>query len=471
MQIEITLSAPAFADYSARDLGFLLRKHPDHVHVRETAAGVATMFFREASDARATAVLHLDVDPIRLVRGRGARADGLLDQYVNDRPYVANSFLSVALNRAYGQAMAGRSKERQALAERPLPFEARATPVSVAGGADLVTRLFEPLGYAVTARLLGESGARGLYDLRLTGAVHLGALLKHLYVLVPVLDNAKHWWIDRDEVETLLAKGEGWLAAHPDKELITRRALKHRRALIHAALARLAENEVADDDEAEAAAGVPEAALETPIRLHDLRLDTIADVLVEHGAGSVLDLGCGEGKLLQRLVKARGIGRLVGVDPSVRALEVAHRRLRLDRAGEALRERLSLQMGSLTYGDRRWHGFDAATLVEVIEHIEPSRLSSLALAVFADARPRLVVVTTPNRSYNALFETMAADAFRHPDHRFEWTEAEFQEWCAAVAAGYGYAVSFRPIGPVDPAHGPPSQMAIFLREAPREAAA
>ncbi|MEM9013416.1 MAG: 3' terminal RNA ribose 2'-O-methyltransferase Hen1 [Pseudomonadota bacterium] len=471
MQIEVSLNAAADAGLSARDLGFLLHKHPDHVHERATSAGTATIFFPDVGDDRTTAVLHLDVDPIGLVRGKSRQSDGLLDQYVNDRPYVANSFLSVAIARAFGQTLSGKSKERQTLADRALPFEARIVPVAVAGGAEIVREVFAPLGYEVEVIVLDASGPREIVDLRLKADIRLAALLNHLYVLVPVLDNAKHWWIDGDEIEKLLAKGEGWLADHPARELIARRALKHRRALIHQALDRLSETALeTDEGEDDAPQPEPEAPLETPIRLHDLRLDTVSAVLREAGAGTVLDLGCGEGKLIQRLIKESWVARILGVDPSVRTLERATRRLRLDTAGERMRERVGLQMGSLTYGDRRWRGFDAATLVEVIEHIDPPRLSALELSLFAAARPQTVVVTTPNREYNALFEGLEDGALRHPDHRFEWTRAEFEAWGARVAAAHSYAVAFQPIGPEDETHGAPSQMAVFSRGAAEERA-
>ncbi len=469
MQIEITLKAPQGADYSARDLGFLLHKHPDHVHVRETAAGIAHIFFTSTEESRSTAVLHLGVDPIALVRGKGGRDDGLLDQYVNDRPYVANSFLSVALGRCFGQSMAGKSKDRQELADRALAYEARIVPVAASGGENVIRELFAPLGYDIELAVLNESDGRGIFDIRIFGTVRLAQLLTHLYVLVPVLDNAKHYWIDREEIDKLLAKGEGWLASHPAKELIAKRALKHRHALANLALARLADNQPDDgenaDDEGPALAEQGEAALEKPIRLHDLRLDTVAAVLTDKGVASVLDLGCGEGKLMQRLVKVRGLRRITGVDPSAATLERAARRLHLDTAGEAVRERVQLQMGSLTYADRRWQGYDAAVLVEVIEHIDPTRLSSLELSLFGNARPGLVVITTPNREYNVLFEGMKPGTTRHGDHRFEWTRAEFDAWCRRVAADNGYEVDVGPLGPMDEIHGAPSQMAVFTRGA------
>lgn len=466
MQIEISLIKNDRDTYCAEDLGFLLHKHPAHMHERETAAGKVVIFYKEVSDDRTTAVLYLDIDPVALVRGKNRYSDGLLAQYVNDRPYVANSFLSVALSRSYGQSMSGKSKERQELADQSLSFEARVTPVGASGGQEVIEAVFEPLGYSVEATVLAGDEGRGIFDLKIAGTVRLRDLLNHLYVLVPVLDNAKHYWIDKEEIEKLLAKGEGWLADHPAKELITRRALKHRRALANVALERLSDDAAVDDDGIRDAGNAvkklqQEEALEKPIRLHDLRLDTVASLLKERGASSVLDLGCGEGKLLQRLVKERGLNKLVGVDPSVASLERAARKLRLEDAGDAMRERVKLQMGSLTYADRRWHGFDAATLVEVIEHIDPPRLQSLALSLFGDASPGVVVITTPNSEYNALFEGMEPGAMRHPDHRFEWTRQEFRDWCEPVADAHGYNVSFSPLGPLDEKFGAPSQMAIF----------
>ncbi len=462
MQLEITLTAANNADYAASDLGFLLHKHPDHMHARSVSAGEVTIFYPEKSQERATAVLHLDVDPVGLVRGKNRHSDGLLAQYVNDRPFVASSFLSVALGRAFAQTMAGKSKDHQALADRALPFEIRVVPVALSGDLELIKRLFEPLGYSVLSP--SETSEEQIIDLRLSATLRLADILRHLYVLVPVLDNFKHYYVSEEEIDKLLAKGEGWLSEHPDKELITRRALKHRRSLMNMALARLEETTPQQEEPEDPPKLKPEEQLEKPLHLHALRLDTVAEVLRQSDVTSVLDLGCGEGKLISRLIKERGLTRIVGVDPSVRTLDTTHRKLRLHQAGDAMAERVKLQMGSLTYGDRRWQGFDAATLVEVIEHIEPHRLSALVLSLFADARPRMVVMTTPNREYNVLFEGLKDGRLRHPDHRFEWTRAEFESWANTVANEHGYSVSFASLGPVDDTHGGPSQMAVFTQE-------
>ncbi|MGL4238257.1 3' terminal RNA ribose 2'-O-methyltransferase Hen1, partial [Tabrizicola sp.] len=380
-----------------------------------------------------------------------------------DRPYAANSLLSVALGRAIGQSMSGKSKDRQALADRALPFAIRIVPVAVSGGLAVIEELFAPLGYQIEAALLDDSGRRSVFDLTLTITARLSDILNHLYVLVPVLDNAKHYWIDKAEIDKLLTKGGDWLADHPAKELIARRSLKHRRSLVEQALERLSETATVEDEEAPVT-NSGEEQLETPLKLHDLRLDTVRDVVLASGAKTILDLGCGEGKLIRRLLKERGVERVLGVDPSIRTLETAARRLHLDEAGDRLRQRVQLQLGSLTYADRRWQGFDAATLVEVIEHIDPQRLSALELSLFGTARPRLIVVTTPNREYNVLFEGMEPGSLRHGDHRFEWTRAEFETWAQRVAEAHGYGVKFQPLGPVDDNVGAPSQMGVFTRE-------
>ncbi len=445
----------------ATDLGFLLMKHPDRLHEVELTFGKAVVFYPQADEDRCEAVLTIDVDPVGLVRGKGT-GEGLLDQYVNDRPYAATSFLSVALNRLYRTAMTGVSKERPELATTPIPLDIRVTPLPAYGGEAVVRSLFEPLGWTVTlTRIEGVSGPSRYFDLRLAGEIRVADALSHLYVLIPVLDDDKHYWVGDDEVEKLLAKGGVWLAAHPEKELIAQRYLKNRRALAREALARLAPEAAEEPEEQERAA--PEEALERPKRLNELRMEAVMATLKASGAASVVDLGCGEGKLLGWLRREHRFKRIVGVDASMFSLRRASQKLGLERgAGEEM-ERLKLLHGALTYRDDRLKDFDAATLVEVIEHLDPDRLPALAQAVFGHARPRTVVVTTPNSEHNALFENLAAGAFRHPDHRFEWTRAEFRAWVDGVCALYGYAADFSGIGEDHAELGPPTLMAVFRR--------
>ncbi|MEZ6070026.1 MAG: methyltransferase [Pirellulales bacterium] len=184
-------------------------------------------------------------------------------------------------------------------------------------------------------------------------------------------------------------------------------------------------------------------------------------VLRSSGAKSVVDLGCGDGKLLRELLADQQFTEILGMDVSVRSLEIAHRRLKLDRLPERQRERIRLLHGALTYRDVRLANFDAAAVVEVIEHLDPPRLKAFERVVFEHARPRTVVLTTPNREYNIVWESLPDGEMRLSDHRFEWSRAEFQGWADGVAERFGYSVRYLPVGPEEAGVGTPSQMAVF----------
>jgi 3' terminal RNA ribose 2'-O-methyltransferase Hen1 len=464
MLLTITTSARP-----ATDLGFLLHKNPAAVRSVELSFGTAHVFYPEATEERCTAALLLEVDPVALVRGRQGGAEGSADQYVNDRPYVASSFLSVAISQVFGTALGGRSKDRPELAATAIPLEARIAPLPCRGGDALLRRLFEPLGYEVAAERhplderFPEWGEGPYFTVTLRATKRLADLLTHVYVLVPVLDGDKHYFVGDGEVEKLLRHGEGWLVAHPERELIARRYLRNQRSLAREALARLTAEEDEDPDEAQEKRDADEAAIERPLSLNEQRLGAVVAVLREAGARSVLDLGCGEGNLLRELLDEPQFERIAGLDVSHRALERARERLRLDRMAPMKAARLALLHGSLTYRDRRLEGFDAAALVEVIEHLDSDRLGVLERNVFEFARPGTVVVTTPNVEFNTRLEQLPAGRLRHSDHRFEWTRSEFRTWAEAAAARFGYALRCVPVGPEDAELGAPTQMGVFTR--------
>ena len=452
----------------ATDLGYLLHKNPEKVHSFDLSFGKAHLFYPESTTERCTAALLLDVDPVGLVRGKqGPQAGGALEQYVNDRAYVLSSFLSVAMGRALGTAMTGRSKNRQELADQPIPFIANLEVVGTRGGEGLIRELFEPLGYTVTVRhhpldeKFPEWGDGPYYAVQLEGKLRLKHLLNHLYVLVPVLDAEKHYWIGKDEVEKLLRKGHGWLASHPHKEVIVKRYLPRQRQLAREALARLTEEDNPDPDATERAHSEEEIKVEEPMRLWQQRMGAVVAVLRSVGAHRVVDLGCGEGKLLRALLDEKSITEIVGMDVSYRSLEIASQRLRLDRLPPKQKERLKLIQGSLMYRDKRLEGYDAATVIEVIEHLDAPRLAAFERVVFQATRPKTVIVTTPNAEYNVKFETLPAGQFRHKDHRFEWTREQFQAWSVRIAERFGYKARFLPIGEEDDQLGAPTQMGVF----------
>ncbi len=453
----------------ATDLGFLLYKHPQRCQEFELPFGSARVFYPEASEERCTAALLVEVDPIDLARGRPGGGEPL-EPYVNDRPYAASSFLSVAISRVFGTAMTGRCDERPELAAQPIPLEARVTALpSRGGGEPLIRRLFEPLGYAVeiVRHALDEQvpdwGPSPYFDVTLRVTRRVAELIAHLYVLIPVLDGDKHYWVGPAEVDKLLARGEGWLAQHPEKELIAQRYLKRQGRLTRMALGRLDAGDEPDPDEVQEERARNEAALERPMRLNEVRMTQVVEALLESGARRVLDLGCGEGRLLQALLRSKQFEQVVGVDASLRALEIAAERLRLEELPPRQRQRVELLHGALTYRDRRLAGYDAAAAVEVIEHLDLHRLSAFERALFACARPATVVLTTPNREYNVRFTTLPPGRPRHADHRFEWTREELRVWAERVAGAHGYSVRFASVGEVDPALGSPTQMAVFTR--------
>jgi 3' terminal RNA ribose 2'-O-methyltransferase Hen1 len=469
MLLTITYTRPP-----ATDLGYLLHKHPGRVQTLDLAFGKAHVFYPEAGEERCTAALLLDIDPIGLARGRRGAGEGqALEQYVNDRPYVASSFVSVAISKVFGTAMSGRSDTRPELAEEAVPLQAGIAVLPCRGGEGFLRSLFEPLGYAVSVEShaldekFPEWGPSPYYTVRLEGKVRLRDLLTHLYVLIPVLDDNKHYWVGEDEVDKLLRRGGGWLSAHPQREAIANRYLKRQGRLTRAALARLAEEDQADPDTEAEVNAIEEEVVEERILdearvpLNQQRLGAVMSVLKASGAKRVLDLGCGEGQLLRLLLEDRSFAEIVGVDVSYRALERAQEKLRLDRLPPRQKERLKLLQGSLAYRDERIAGYDAAAVVEVIEHLDPPRLAAFERVLFEYARPGTVVMTTPNAEYNVKWESLPAGKFRHRDHRFEWTRSQFQTWAAGVAERFGYSVRFLPVGPEDAVVGPPTQMGVF----------
>lgn len=475
----------------ATELGYLLHKNPARLQTFDLNFGQAHVFYPEATEQRCTVALLLDVDAVQLVRGKGNANS--LDQYVNDRPYVASSFLSVALADVFGTALNGRCKQRPELVMTPLPLQAQITVVPCSGGEEWLRRLFEPLGYTVEAvqhpldELHPEWGLSPYFTVTLSAECRLSELLTHIYVLIPVLDNSKHYWIGDDEVNKLLTRGQGWLEKHPERRRIAYNYLRHKKSLTRDALERLVPEEEQEGEEAseveavdeqtsaenEATESQPQPALaavepvqrqkEKSIGLHEQRLLAALEVVKQRGAKRVLDLGCGEGRLLKKLLQEKSFEHILGLDVSYRALELAQKRLHLERMPSRQRERITLVHGALTYRDQRLEGYDAAFVIEVIEHMDQPRLRAFERVLFEFAHPETVVITTPNAEYNVKYETLDAGTFRHQDHRFEWTRAQFQDWSRQLAERFGYQVQFSPIGPEDAEVGAPSQMGIFSR--------
>lgn len=452
----------------ATDLGFLLHKHPDRFQSFDLSFGDCHVFYSEADESKCTFNLLLDVDPVEMARGKKRKQNFALAGYVNDRPFVASSFMSTAISQVLGTALSGRCKNRPELVTTPLPLEVSINVLPVRGGESFLRKLFQPLGYVVEAEQemlddqFPEWGESHYFRVKLSGKLTLSELLNHLYVLIPVFDFQKHYFVGRDELEKLLAKGKGWLESHPEKETIVRRYLKFQNSLFRQALEQLSIDEPEDNTaEEDSDKENSEHQIEKRINLHDARLDTVCQELVKSGATRVIDLGCGEGKLLGRLIKQWQFKEIVGTDVAIRSLEIANKRLRLDDLPSFQADRVKLFHGSLMYRDSRFRDFEAAAIVEVIEHLDAPRLSAFERVVFRHARPKTIVLTTPNSEYNVMWPSLPAGEFRHPDHRFEWTRTEFQNWADSICERFNYTVNISPVGPIEDSLGAPTQMAVF----------
>ncbi|MDJ0679950.1 MAG: 3' terminal RNA ribose 2'-O-methyltransferase Hen1 [Xenococcaceae cyanobacterium MO_167.B52] len=450
----------------ATDLGFLLHKHPDKFQSVNLSMGKAHIFYPESSQNKTTVALLLDIEPIDMVRGaRHLSGKGFpLGQYVNDRPYVASSFMSVAISKAFSTAMNGKCKTKPELVETQIPLEAKISVLPAPqGGETLIRKMFEPLGYQVKLQQhildtqFTDWGNSKYFTLELSQTIRLQELLSHLYVLIPALDNDKHYFISQSEIDKLLAKGQGWLVNHPLLEQITRRYLRNLQSLSKLALERLSEGEKIENLEAE------ENPEQKPRKetLHQKRLVLVLEQLKLSGAEKVIDLGCGEGKLLRMLLKEKQFTEIAGMDISYDELSKAKDRLHWEEMPPKQKERIKLFQGALTYKDKRLEGYDAAAMVEVIEHLDENRLPALERVVFELAQPKIIILTTPNREYNIMFENMKTASMRHTDHRFEWTRKEFESWAKGVAARNNYQVKFLPVGEVAEHIGAPAQMGIF----------
>ena len=460
---------------NTQDLGYLLHKNPYRAQSFDLSFGNAYVFYPKVSDEETTAALLLDLNPIDLARGKLGSAEGGLFDYVNDRPYVASSFLSTALVRVFNSAMNGKCEKKPELADRPLELTARVHMLPCRGSGEMPKEIFEPLGYTVETRqtaldeVFPEWGGSAYIDLTLRGRVTVAALLNHLYVLIPVFDRHKHYYVSEAEIEKLLKHGEDWLNAHPARNKIVSRYFHMKRSYAHKAIDRLVESEPVDaadiggEEEEKEEAPVPDEVREKRVSLNTRRLDAVKNAVLESGASSVIDLGCGECRLTAMLLEEPQIKRVGAADVAVHVLEKAKQNLRYDRMPPYKKNKLTLMQASLTYRDPRFSGYDAACVVEVVEHLDPQRVPAFERVLFEFAAPATVVLTTPNKEYNAHYEWLAEDTLRHHDHRFEWTRAEFRAWAARVCESFGYTVEFSEIGDVDETYGAPTQMGVFRK--------
>lgn len=458
----LTLST---TDKIGTDIGYLLHKNPNRLHEYTLSFGKARVFYPKASQDECQVALLVEINPVELAQKTKRNiSNWSLGKYINDRPYVASSFLSTAIAKVFGTAMNGRCTKKPELVHHKIDLKIKLPVILSSGGEIDIHKIFEPLGYHVETHpitLNGNSGynyERQYFSLELKIKETLQLVLSHLYLLIPTLDANKHYYVTEAEIEKLLEKGKSWLSNHPEKEWITRRILKSQGKLTKKALEKLTfprkfHHEV-DEEEYN----------EKNISLHELRHQSVTDLVNKLNIQSILDMGCGDGKLLKMLLDHTSIKSITGMDVSCSALKKAHNYLHIDSMPPLRRQRIKLTLGSLLYRDKRMQNIDAITLIEVIEHLNPSRLKTMERVIFEMAAPKHVIITTPNCEYNIKMESLDQGKFRHSDHRFEWTRAQCEEWGTSVGKKFNYSYKLSQIGPIDEVLGAPTQMILFTKK-------
>ncbi|MFC3849886.1 3' terminal RNA ribose 2'-O-methyltransferase Hen1 [Corynebacterium hansenii] len=479
MHFELTVHADPDAGFPvATDAGFLLGKHPQRVNSFTLPFGIATVAAPHADDDRLRIAMWVDVSPADEIKDKRSRARELATSgYVSSRPHVAGSLMSTALSRVFRSAMAGAdgvSAEYAGLAETPLPLE---LTVAAVGSPELAKAMFSPMGWRVRVESspaderFPEWGDAPTAVLRLSGRSTIASAISQLYVLLPVLEGRKHFWVGPEEAEKMASFGGGWLAGHPELDTILFRGLARQRELVDEARRRLGAGEKAGDRPTNltngAAGGDGEAgtAGTNPHRLRDDRIDAITAAIDDLGAQSVLEIGCGEGRILAAIAGRPSVRHVVGIDPAPVVLERAKNKLGIDEEPDRWGAPIELGHGSALLCDTRFPGKDAIVFSEVLEHLDPIRWPEAEQAIWGHARPRAVIVTTPNAEYNVNYPGLAPGEKRHPDHRVELDREGFARWCGKVADAHGYSVDIGGTGKLDAATGHESQVAVFTRTA------
>ncbi len=432
---------------NADKISFLLHKSPNKLHQFSLGFGSAYVFYSKYERNDVSFSLLVDIDPIDLVRGKNKNSQGIFD-YVNDRPYATSSFLCSAIAQVFSTALSGRSKEYEHLVKEEMEFKVEVVSLKVKTNLIMLNKIFDPLGYELEIKshlldekIFGEEESNYV-DLILKNKLTLQSVLQHLYVLIPVFDNNKHYFVNNDEVEKLLSKGGDWIDVHPEKDFITSRYLNSK--FIDAkkleSLFSKEQNKMIEERKKNS--------------LNSQRLSQVTDVIESLNIKSLVDLGCGEGKLIKELLNNTSVEKILGVDISINVLKKAARKLKYD----TVKDKIELVQSSAVYYDERFTEYEAICLIEVIEHIDEQKLYLLKENVFNLVKPKYVIITTPNVEYNTVYEL---DGYRHSDHRFEWSRSEFRLWCEEICNQYNYDVEYFSIGEEMETVGNSTQMGVF----------
>lgn len=437
-------------------ISYLLAKNPNNIYERSHNGHLVRMFYSKFNKEEVEVTFFVTPDPIDLSRNSSENYD--ITSYINDREFVVSSIFCTFIRSALGTALNGKPKEEYASwVNHPFSFQFSFGPLASNLSDQQILDLFQPLGYKIDItygnvdyRIKIKSKSTARY-ITLKGLTTLQNGLRQLFVLIPVLDNYKHYYIDEKEIEKIERYGEGWLETHPQREFILRQALRFKE--LYTLIEKDSDNKLAKEKEKE----VP-----VKVRLNDLRYEKIIDYINNlRNKESIVDFGSGEGKLSLRLGFINGIKEILAVEPSESATLKALKRFEKAKQKENFILPTPI-MGSLFYYDERLKQKDVMILCEVIEHIDEYRLPKIMETILKDYQPRVLIITTPNREYNQVYDM--GEEYRHPDHRFEWTREEFNEWCKKQNnAGY-YDLTFDGIGEEHELFGFSTQMCLFYRK-------
>ncbi|MEH7276356.1 3' terminal RNA ribose 2'-O-methyltransferase Hen1 [Neobacillus vireti] len=445
MQLSLTIKGSG-----ADVVSYLIAKNPNNPYERDEKGFKVRLVYPIFTKEEVQFVIYVKPDPIDLVRNSSDLFD--ITHYINDREFAVSSLFITTIRKALGTALNGKPDEAYLhWVDHPFDMELAFGPVSTDLRDQEIADLFEPIGYKIEIER-GDSAFREKSTARfvtISGKQSVQNALKHVSILIPVIDNYKHYFLDEREVEKLERYGEGWLETHPLKQMIVKRALRFN-ALISQSKYYDKKPYIRNQGEG------------TKIRLNDLRYEAILNVIrALPQKENIVDLGAGEGRLSVQLGFVEGVKEILSIEPSNKSRLKAIERFGQVIDKEGYVEPQSLP-GSLYYFDSRLQNKDIIILCEVIEHIDEERLPEIFNTILNDYRPKTLIVTTPNQEYNVLYDM--DEAMRHDDHRFEWTRAEFAQHVEAWSKGYPYQVNIQGIGEEHPTYGQPTQMAIFRRE-------
>ncbi|WP_307473343.1 methyltransferase domain-containing protein [Cytobacillus purgationiresistens] len=425
-------------------LSHLLAKNPENLYERNHKGHIIRLFYDRFTDNEVEATIYAVPDPIVLTRDRANTYD--ITHYINDREFAVSSIFLSFIRSALSTGLNGLPKdEYREWVDHEFDYTFSFGPVSTSLKEKELEGLFGPLGFELS--FMYPYGKGSPHYLVLKGKTTLQRGLRQLYVLIPVIDNYKHYYIDEKEREKLERYGEGWLSTHPQKSFIIQKALRFKELFAKMEESNINPKPVPSKDK---------------VSLNVQRYERIIQIInAAEDKESIVDFGSGEGKLSTKLGFVNGVKEILAVEPSERETLKASKRFN-EAASHNQFNMPQTIWGSLFYYDERLKHKDVMILCEVIEHIDIDRLKKVMDTILGQYQPKLLIITTPNSEYNERYDL--GQHYRHEDHRFELTRTEFTSWCHERSHGYPYLCSISGIGDEDEKFGSPTQICVFERE-------